>query len=102
MITKPGSRYLLFVTDLDNEQGETDETNNVYAAPIEIKGPNLNISETSGLDIPLYGGGVHNFSWTVNNTGETNANADWYDSVYFSEDEVYDSSDTQLILSNAR
>ena len=84
---QPGSRYLLFVTDDDNQQGESNETNNVYAAPIEIKEPNLKISETGGLDTPLYGGDVYNISWTVDNTGEANANARWYDSVYFSEDE---------------
>ncbi len=41
-----GNRYLLFVTDRDNSQGETDETNNLKAVAINLIAPSLNLGQT--------------------------------------------------------
>ncbi len=94
--TELGARFLLFVTDDDGNQSETDETDNVRAVPIEITVPDLVVSNatapsnaTLGETIPL--------SWTVTNSGKVTALNNWYDRVYISSDTTFDNSDTQLI-----
>ncbi|MBE9168127.1 tandem-95 repeat protein [Pleurocapsales cyanobacterium LEGE 06147] len=94
--TEAGSRYLLFVADYYNAQNETDETDNVTAVPIEIKAPNLKVTEAI-VPEQAYTGSRISISWTVKNSGEGTALANyWYDQVYLSRDENYDSSDTYL------
>jgi subtilase family serine protease len=90
-----GSGYLLFKTDSDNYQGETDENDNVYVHAIDIAAPNLTISTASAPTNAILGQSLA-VSWTVANTGSVPANADWYDSVYLSNDTTLDSSDQQL------
>ena len=94
--TKTGSRYLLFKTDTYNDLGETDETNNIIAVPIEINGvdANLKIDATGPITAAL--GENVAVSWTVNNTGSQTANANWQDRIYLSNDRYFDSDDTYL------
>ncbi|MUH00351.1 hypothetical protein F7734_52020 [Scytonema sp. UIC 10036] len=96
--TMTGERYLLFITDATGNprdqignQSESDETNNTYAVPIEIKAPDLTVKEAGrpnpgtttwtaswGQEIPVF--------WTVENTSDAAAPANWYDRVYISSD----------------
>ncbi|NJO98796.1 MAG: hypothetical protein HC764_24655, partial [Pleurocapsa sp. CRU_1_2] len=90
-----GDRYLLFVADRSNNFSETDETDNVFSVPIELNATNLKVT---GADTPstVSFNETLNVSWTVANTGENRASANWYDYIYLSNDAVYDSSDTYL------
>ncbi|MBX9255662.1 type I secretion C-terminal target domain-containing protein [Desmonostoc muscorum CCALA 125] len=95
--TKVGARYLLFVADGFNYRVETNETNNVFAQPITINVPDVDLvvtsaqtSTTATLDENI------SLSWTVTNQGTNTAFADWYDTVYISDDQFLDSSDTYI------
>ena len=81
-----GSRYLIFSADESNNQGETDDTDNRFALPIDIKAPNLFVSAVSAPNWAFRGETV-DVTWTVTNGGEGTAYANWYDDVYLSEDE---------------
>ncbi|BBD63171.1 YD repeat-containing protein (plasmid) [Nostoc sp. HK-01] len=93
--TKLGDRYLLFVTDYDKNQGETNEADNVVATPINITAPDLIVSAATTPQIGVLNQTI-NVSWTVTNQGNVAANADWYDSIYISNDQIFDSSDRYL------
>ncbi|MDZ7970726.1 MAG: CARDB domain-containing protein [Nostoc sp. DedSLP03] len=93
---KGGNRYLLFVVDQDNHQGESNENNNVKAVPISIKAADLLVSSVIAPTSANPGESI-DVSWTVKNQGDVSATNDWYDYVFLSYDPVYDSSDTYLI-----
>ena len=94
-----GTWYLLAVTDVFNFQGETDETNNVRASgpitigPITIGAPDLVVTTVTAPSTAVVNGAMA-VSWTVTNQGSSEAPADWYDSLYLSQDQVLDGSDT--------
>jgi subtilase family serine protease len=94
--TKVGNRYLLFVADNGNAQGETNENNNIRATPIYIKAPDLIVSNATASATTANPGSTLTLSYTVKNQGEIAANQDWYDYIYLSNDAVYDSSDSRL------
>jgi len=93
--TTPGSRYLLFVADGSNDQGETDETNNILARPISLSAPDLIVTSATAPGSAVLGEQIE-VSWTVSNQGDFPASADWYDCVYVSDDPIYGSGDTQV------
>ncbi|MDM9385689.1 CARDB domain-containing protein [Chlorogloeopsis sp. ULAP01] len=93
---KAGNRYLLFVADRDNYQGETNKNNNVNAVPIYIKAADLVVDDASTSASSVVPGSTLTLSYTVKNQGETTAARDWYDRIYLSNDTVYDDSDYQL------
>ncbi|WP_172970091.1 CARDB domain-containing protein, partial [Microcystis aeruginosa] len=90
-----GSGYLLFKTDAYNYQTESNENDNVYAQAIDIAAPNLTITSATAPSTGILGGAI-SVSWTVLNNGTVSANADWYDSVYLSNDQTWDSGDTWI------
>ncbi|MBW4676963.1 MAG: type I secretion C-terminal target domain-containing protein [Desmonostoc geniculatum HA4340-LM1] len=93
-----GNRYLLFVTDRNNYQDETNETNNVFAKAITIKSPgdvDLVITDVQAPSTGILYDEI-SVSWTVKNLGTDTAFADWYDAVYISDDQFLDSNDTYL------
>ena len=93
-----GDRYLLFVTDYNNQQYETDETNNVYSIPITIEAPNLKITKVEGLESKVFvSGSSVGVRWTVINESDLDANAGWRDQVYISTDEILDDDDRSQI-----
>ncbi|AFY47683.1 CARDB domain-containing protein,putative collagen-binding protein,Calx-beta domain-containing protein,subtilase family protease [Nostoc sp. PCC 7524] len=94
--TTLGNRYLLFVADGNNAQGETDETNNVQAVAIELSAPDLVVSTATA---PASGvvGEIISVSWTVRNQGAVTAFRDWQDRIYISDDETFDGSDTFIV-----
>ncbi|MCL1475464.1 CARDB domain-containing protein [Argonema antarcticum] len=92
----PGSYYLLLISDYYKDQGETDETNNVYAAQIKLNAPDLVVSGRTNSSTVNPGERI-TVSWKVKNQGEVAATADWNDYVYLSGDRVYDSNDIAII-----
>ncbi|MBD2169240.1 DUF4114 domain-containing protein [Calothrix membranacea FACHB-236] len=90
--TATGNRYLLFVADGSKSQGETNENNNVYAAAITLGLPDLVVNTIKSPEQVSWGETVE-ISWTVENTGDSVAPANWYDSVYISDDEILDDTD---------
>ncbi|MBD2518845.1 APHP domain-containing protein, partial [Nostoc sp. FACHB-973] len=86
---RTGDRYLLFVTDRDNKQSETNETNNVFAQAITVNGPDLVIT---GVNVPIISrvGETITLSWKVTNQGTGSAFSGWYDQVYISDDQFLD------------
>ncbi|QFS51026.1 CARDB domain-containing protein [Nostoc sphaeroides] len=92
---KIGDRYLLFVADGGNYQGETNEDNNVFAQAITTNAPDLVITAANAPTTAALGETI-SVSWTVKNQGLVSAFADWYDSVYISDDQFFDYSDSEL------
>ncbi|MCJ8280487.1 MAG: hypothetical protein MJK14_11430, partial [Rivularia sp. ALOHA_DT_140] len=91
-----GNKYLLVETDRYNNQGETDETDNVKAIEIEIGAPNLTISETPTAPTSAILGETISLEYTVSNNGSVKAPSDWYDYFYISDDAIFDSSDINI------
>ena len=90
-----GSRYLLFVADGRNAQVETNETDNVYALPIELKAPNLTLTATVAPATAYLGESIE-LGWTVGNRGEVAALGNWSDTVYISDDQYLGAKDVYL------
>ena len=74
-----GGGFLLFVADSydffttsTNEQLESDETDNVFALPFSIAGPDLTIPDASAPATGVSGGQIE-VSWTVANVGAATA-----------------------------
>jgi large repetitive protein len=120
--TAAGDRYLLFVIDTTNQQGETDETNNVFAAPITIVGPDLVVTGATAPASAALGETI-DLSWIVTNEGDGSAlgivyfgegsvsasafagfgygsgspsSQPWYDGVYLSNDASFDYGDIYI------
>ena len=99
----PGNWHLLFVTDRNNDWQETDETNNTYSIPIEIKGSDLSVTQVNSPQSANWNETI-DISWQVTNTGEKDILAEgygyrstvWLDGVYLSDDEIFDDNDTYL------
>ncbi len=91
----PGT-YLLIEADAGHTVVEQDESNNVRAVPLSFLLPDLSVA---GSVNPVAGtaGETISVSWDVTNTGAGPAERDWVDSVYWSTDSVYDSSDVLLL-----
>ncbi|MCL1475986.1 CARDB domain-containing protein [Argonema antarcticum] len=93
--TGAGPWYLLFVTDRDKHQVETNDTNNVKAVRIDITVPDVIVDRvTAPLTAQL--GQTIPVSWTVKNQGSVQAAADWYDAIYLSNDATLDEKDTNF------
>ncbi|GAB1542664.1 hypothetical protein NUACC21_53380 [Scytonema sp. NUACC21] len=90
-----GNKYLLFVTDRDNTQGESNESNNVRFLPLTINAPDLIVSDATAPNRAILGETI-DVSWTVANSGIGDAFADWYDSIYLSDDTNLDAQDTSV------
>ncbi|MBG1264753.1 type I secretion C-terminal target domain-containing protein [Nostoc sp. BAE] len=94
-VVAPGDHYLLFVADRYNNQGESNETNNVFAQAITINAPDLVITAANAPTTAALNETI-SVSWTVKNQGTVSAFGNWYDSIYISDDQFFDYSDTQL------
>ncbi|MCL1475465.1 CARDB domain-containing protein [Argonema antarcticum] len=80
-----GSKYLLFIADGDDIQGETDNANNLKAVPIEVKAPDLVVSNITAPQEALSGQQIE-ISWRLTNQGNTAATGTWNDYIYLSSD----------------
>ena len=91
----PGPQFVLLVVDGSESLGETDETDNVLAVPINVALPNLIVSNITAPPT-IASGNTVDIGWTVDNTSGHPAGTDWYDYVYLSRDELYGSDDQSL------
>ena len=91
-----GTYYLVLRTDSNESIYEADEANNVLAQAIALTTPDL-IPVT--LSAPASGGASSQVevTWVVQNQGTGEATPAWYDSLYFSSDDIWDNQDMQLI-----
>ncbi|MGB6295513.1 MAG: DUF1194 domain-containing protein [Rivularia sp. (in: cyanobacteria)] len=96
-----GNKFLLFEVDRANRQGESDETDNVTAIPIQIGAPNLQLSDAT---VPTFANVDSTFQveWEVTNNSTVTASANWFDYIYLSDDDTLDNSDTRLVTQSAR
>jgi subtilase family serine protease len=82
-----GDYYLLFASDATNIQTEANESNNLFAQAITLKAADLQISNVSIDAVGIKQSGEQvNVSWTVLNTGTSEAKGSWVDRVYLSRD----------------
>ncbi len=95
-----GSKFLLFVIDSTNNQGETNESDNVLAVPIELASADLVLTDVSGPS-EVAAGETFSISRTVVNQGVGPAPANWSDAVYLSIDTTIDSSDPRVGVASA-
>ncbi|TRU88111.1 MAG: hypothetical protein EWV76_09640 [Microcystis novacekii Mn_MB_F_20050700_S1] len=94
-VASNGSGYLLFVADANANQAESNENNNVRSVPFTLNAPNLTVTgATAPSSVSL--GSTIAVTWTVANSGQFPANANWYDSVYLSDNETFETSDVWL------
>ncbi|RLC09862.1 MAG: hypothetical protein DRH43_07505, partial [Deltaproteobacteria bacterium] len=102
--TGDNNYYLLFYTDsCYSKQGESNEGNNYPNADnnytgaeiITIENADLQVSNPSAPSAAAAGQSI-TVSWTVTNNGSGAANANWYDAVYLSDDDILDSSDQRI------
>src|SRR5690606_4434578 len=84
------------VVDHYQNIGETSESDNVTALPIDIALPNLTVSHLS-FSSTIASGNTATVNWTVQNAGEVPAGADWSDTFYLSRDSLWDSNDRILV-----
>ncbi len=90
-----GDGYLIFVTDSGNAENETDETNNTYATPFSVSGPDLVLSGLNGPANAALGDQI-NVSYTVTNQGSKDFAGSAYDQFYLSTDSVLDANDISI------
>jgi len=90
-ISTAGQYYILFSTDDYGQQGETDESNNHLAVPInlDLNGPDLQLVSATAPAAASVGSPI-TVSWTVKNQGAVTAGNDWFDYIYLSKDNVSD------------
>jgi RHS repeat-associated protein len=91
-VTFVGNGYLIVRADGNNVQGETNEINNDRAIPIRIDAPDLIVSNATAPASVTVGATI-GVTWEVKNQGSVAANADWYDRVVISTDQVFGNSD---------
>ncbi|MBP7375943.1 MAG: PD40 domain-containing protein [Pyrinomonadaceae bacterium] len=90
--------YKIFVfADRNNYVTESNDTNNLSpAATVELQLPPPAELNVTNISPPASVGLGENatFGWTVQNSSANTASGEWQDSVYFSTDTTWDSSDT--------
>ncbi|MFZ9753417.1 MAG: CARDB domain-containing protein, partial [Cyanobium sp.] len=96
-VSTAGQYYLIFNTNEHFYQSEINESNNIFALPINIdlNGPDLLVTSASAPATASVGSTI-TISWTVKNNGFATANSDWWDNIYLSSDSTYDYSDAYI------
>jgi Subtilase family/SdrD B-like domain/CARDB/RTX calcium-binding nonapeptide repeat (4 copies) len=93
-----GQAYVLFVTDATNQITESDESNNVYATPVNISTESADLAFSS-VTVPadINAGQPISVSWTVENIGtDATSGNGWYDRVYLSDDTILGAEDLEV------
>ncbi|MGB3654095.1 MAG: CARDB domain-containing protein, partial [Rivularia sp. (in: cyanobacteria)] len=98
--SKQGKRYLLFVTDRNNNQLESNENNNYVWHEIEIKAPDL-LVESVVVPPAANIGQTIDITWTVSNNGTSDVTAPWSDRIWLSKDTSKSNDDIELVISDA-
>ena len=93
----PGSYYLLFATNVNDTQGESNYGNNVTAVAVTISAPELVITSAVANPATALPNSTVAVTYTVQNQGTVPALASsWYDWVYLSNSPTVDNS-TQFL-----
>ncbi len=95
----PGT-YLLIQTDADDKVLEPEESNNVRPLPLSFLLPDLTVASSTDAGAGKAGETI-SVTWDVTDAGAAPAGRAWSDSVYWSTDSVYDSSDVLLLQTPA-
>jgi subtilase family serine protease len=94
--TVPEGRYWLVLrADANDQVTETNEANNERIISINIVVPDLIVTDFRVLSGSVAEGSVR-VGWTIQNQGAGSAKSSWYDRVYFSTNEVWETGDPQL------
>jgi len=103
--TAPGDYWVIVVTDQLQGLFEANESNNARVSATQVTLlPLLDLVPTSvtfsGSPVPRQGDGTWTFpvDWTVANQGGGDAQPSWYDRVYVSADQSWDSGDRQVTV----
>jgi subtilase family serine protease len=103
--TAPGDYWVIVVTDQLQELFEANESNNARVSATKVTLlPLPDLVPTSinfsGTPVPRNGDGTWSFpvDWTVANQGGGDAQPSWYDRVYVSADQSWDSGDRQVTV----
>jgi uncharacterized membrane protein YgcG len=91
----PGNDYLIFATDIYNQQIESNENNNTEVLPITISSPDLTVTNASAPTQAIIGTYIP-VTWTTNNIGSVPADGPWWDNVYISSDGQLDNQSVYL------
>lgn len=91
----PGTYTLILKTDGTGQRFEEDEGNNTRTAPLTVHAPNLTPTD---LTVPAAAdvGSTIMVSWTVANTGGSDAAAPWVDALFLSQDGAIGTGDRLL------
>lgn len=91
-----GTYYLIFVADINGEESERLEDNNYFIQAVDIgNGPDLTVSNVS-VASPILLGSTVDVSYTISNVGVATADPVWFEQIFLSDDDVWDSSDVQV------
>ena len=90
-----GTYYLIAWTERSAGVFEVDEGNNRRVIPFNIVVPDLTVTDLRSLTQPVAGQSAM-VSWTVLNQGSGLADASWYDYVYFSTNDTWETTDDTL------
>ena len=94
---RTGELYLIVMTDADDEQAETDNTNNTFALPITIAEPDLHITDAI-VPAALNWDEMVTFQWTVANSGDDAAADNWRERIYLSVNDTFEpDQDVQVV-----
>jgi hypothetical protein len=81
-----GDWYLLFRTNVNDVQLESNEANNTIARQIQLNATDLEITDVVAPTSAFVGDTIP-LSWTATNIGELSALGYWGDEIYLSDDE---------------
>ena len=98
--TTPGSYYVLFVADYLNQVAETNENNNLTAAPLQVVAPGVDLAMYQpylGQNSTVPGGTVSASSY-IQNLGNSTADSSTV-GYYLSTNQVLDASDVLMYTS---
>ncbi|WP_375415731.1 CARDB domain-containing protein [uncultured Hymenobacter sp.] len=99
--TAPGTYYILFVADYQNQVGETNEANNVAAVSITVSpaGVDLLITQEQLYQSTVVAGNSVQMNCAISNQGNTQASSS-VAGFYLSSNQTFDAAD--LLLSTAQ
>ncbi len=92
-----GTYYIGVIADNTNVISELDETNNASLSPVQITvtetTPDLTISNLAMAETDLLQGQTVDVTYTLNNTGNQNADSFFSNAIYLSTDNIIDEND---------
>ncbi len=99
-----GAYFLILYTDIYSYPPviEVNEKNNTIVIPVTILAPDLSVTSVQAPSTATSREQIE-IIWSVKNQGQGAARGTWTDTIYFSQDDVWDTGDSVLAsVSNAR